>query len=323
MRPSAIFSAWARILRGYRPFLSIEVTKECPLKCPGCYAYEPGHLPDGQGMSEVVEWHGEELIRRVMAQVGRYRPLHVSFVGGEPLIRHKELTSLIPQLDKLGIEMQIITSAVLPIPAEWSNGWNVHLVVSIDGLQHEHNSRRTPATYDRVLRNIAGHQVIVHCTILPQFLADPDYLWQFARIWCSRPEVRKIWFSLYTPQTGQYPPERLTAGERTLAINRIAALRSFDPKICAPEVVLDGYRNPPPDPEQCIFAQTTNCLSADLSTPVLPCQIGGQPVCSECGCMAGAGLASVGKIRLGGILKVAHLFAVSRKIGERVQRGSL
>ena len=41
MRKTAIIPAWGRILRGYRPFLSIEITKECPLKCPGYYAYEP------------------------------------------------------------------------------------------------------------------------------------------------------------------------------------------------------------------------------------------------------------------------------------------
>jgi hypothetical protein len=31
-----IFSAWGRILTGYTPALSIEITRECPLRCPGC-----------------------------------------------------------------------------------------------------------------------------------------------------------------------------------------------------------------------------------------------------------------------------------------------
>ena len=35
----AILAAWGRILTGYAPALSIEITKECPLRCPGCYAY--------------------------------------------------------------------------------------------------------------------------------------------------------------------------------------------------------------------------------------------------------------------------------------------
>ena len=40
----AIFSAWGRILTGYKPFLSIEITREGPLRCPGCYAYGDEHL---------------------------------------------------------------------------------------------------------------------------------------------------------------------------------------------------------------------------------------------------------------------------------------
>jgi hypothetical protein len=38
-----ILPAWGRILGGYRPNLSIEITRECPLRCPGCYAYTAGH----------------------------------------------------------------------------------------------------------------------------------------------------------------------------------------------------------------------------------------------------------------------------------------
>ena len=43
----AIFSAWGRILTGYQPALSIEITRECPLRCPGCYAYGDDHLGGG------------------------------------------------------------------------------------------------------------------------------------------------------------------------------------------------------------------------------------------------------------------------------------
>jgi hypothetical protein len=270
-------------------------------------------------LSELSEWQGDELISRVFDLVRRHRPLHVSFVGGEPLIRRRELTLLVPRLAKLGVEIQIITSGVVPIPAEWANNPAVHMVISVDGLQPEHDARRSPATYDRILQNIAGHRLIVHCTILPAFLSDPDYLREFAAFWCSRPEVRKIWFSLFTPQAGQYRPERLTADQRSVAVERIAALRADYPKIYAPDVVLEGFRRPPSGPAECIFAQTTKCLAADLSTPVTPCQIGGAPECSDCGCIAGAGLASIGKFRLAGMLKVSDVFAASRRIGERVR----
>lgn len=321
MRKTAILPAWGRVLRGYRPFLSIEITKECPLRCSGCYAYEPGHLSDGRPIRALREWQGEELVERVLGLVRCFRPLHVSMVGGEPLVRHRELTCLIRELSTMGIEIQVVTSAVRPIPAEWTEFPDLHLVVSVDGLQPEHDARRAPATYDRILRHIDGHRIIVHCTITPQFLARVDYLEEFARTWSLQRSVRKIWFSLFTPQRGQYCPERLTAADRTAAIDRIAALPSLYPKVYAPDVVLDGYRHPPAGPSECLFAQLTSCVSADLATPVTPCQIGGRPECSECGCIAGAGLASIGKFRLAGLLKVWDLFALSKKLGERLRGG--
>jgi len=317
MRKSSIFPAWGHILRGYRPFLSIEVTKECPLSCPGCYAYEPGHLNNGRSIRSLTEWQGDDLVKKTLALVQRFRPLHVSLVGGEPLVRYRELTDLIRRLNTMGIEVQVVTSAVRPIPEEWKKFPNLHLVVSIDGLKPEHDARRAPATYDRILRHIGDHQVIVHCTIIQQFLSQPDYLEKFVHTWSLQKSVRKIWFSLFTPQKGDYPSERLKIRERRIAIDRIAAIQSSYPKLCASGIILDGYRYPPFSPSECIFAQITNCVSADLSTPVIPCQIGGRPECSECGCIAEAGLASIGKFKLAGLLKVSDIFAVSRRLGEQ------
>jgi organic radical activating enzyme len=320
MRARAIFPAWGRILRGYRPFLSVEVTKECPLRCPGCYAYEPGHLNNGHDLRSLTDRQGDELIDGVLSAVQQFHPLHVSLVGGEPLIRYRELTPLIRQLDNMGVEVQIVTSAFRQIPQEWTEFSNLHLVVSVDGLRPDHDIRRTPATYERILRNIGNHQIIVHCTIIPQFLSNENYLMEFVDTWSSQPNVRKIWFSLFTPQKGEHIPERLTASERALAIDRISALRSLYPKLHAPEMVLEGYRHPPSSPSQCIFAQITHCIASDLSTPIVPCQIGGQPDCSECGCLAGAAFASVGMIRLAGLLKLSDVFTISKKLGDRFRR---
>ncbi len=48
-----IFPAWGRILGGYRPNLSIEITRECPLRCPGCYAYGADHLGGGATLRDL------------------------------------------------------------------------------------------------------------------------------------------------------------------------------------------------------------------------------------------------------------------------------
>lgn len=321
MRRTDIFPAWGRILRGRRPLLSIEITRECPLRCPGCYAYEPDHLGRGNSLRAVSDFKGEELVSRFLELIQRYQPIHVSIVGGEPLVRYRELDRILPALGEMGIEVQLVTSAVRPIPAAWSSMKHVHLAVSIDGLRAEHDKRRAPATYDRILKNIGGHHVIVHCTLTRQQLQRPGYLEEFAQFWSEREEVRKIWFSLFTPQHGEQCEERLTSEDRVSAVREILRLRPVFAKVDSPEAVLEGYLRPPSSPEECIFAQATTCVSANFTTRIEPCQFGGSPVCSECGCMASAGLASVGKFRVAGI-PLSRIFNFSRRIGERWHAGN-
>jgi MoaA/NifB/PqqE/SkfB family radical SAM enzyme len=312
--------AWGRILRGYRPLLSIEITKECPLHCPGCYAYGDGHLgvaPSGKlvTLRQLSDRKGDDLVNGVLELVRRLRPIHISIVGGEPLVRWKELDNLLPQLDAMGIETQLVTSAVRPIPAHWAGIRSLHLAVSVDGLPEEHDRRRAPATYDRILSHIAGQSVAIHCTVTRPMLTRDDYLSDFAAFWSRRPEARKIWFSLYTPQDGEQSDERLTPDDRRRALSQLAEVARRFPKTDVPRLVLEGYRRPPASPEECIFAQTTTCVSADLETRIAPCQFGGKPVCGECGCMASAGLASIGQYTLAGLVPISALFALSRKIG--------
>ena len=318
MRNVDLIPAWGRILRGQKPFLSIEITKECPLQCPGCYAYGPEHLNGAGPLRELRDAKGEALVAGVLGLVRRFRPLHVSIVGGEPLVRYRELEVLLPKLEDMGVEVLLVTSAVRPIPASWRDLSNLYLAVSIDGLQPEHDRRRAPATYDRILKHIAGHRINVHCTITSQLIERQDYLQDFASFWSERREVRKIWFSLYTPQEGEVSQERLTPEDRAKVLEELRRLRRSFPLIEMPDRVLEGFLSPPTSPQECIFAQTTASISSDLTTVITPCQFGGRPVCSECGCLASAGLASFAKYKLGGLVQIGALFSVSRKFGERV-----
>ena len=97
MKKSDLLPAWGRILRGYRPLLSIEITKECPLSCPGCYAYGPEHLGNQATLLQLTDRRGDELVDGIVAMVRRYRPIHVSIVGGEPMVRWRELDRLLPK----------------------------------------------------------------------------------------------------------------------------------------------------------------------------------------------------------------------------------
>ena len=98
---------------------------------------------------------------------------------------------------------------VRPVPIEWASIPRLQIVVSIDGLQPEHDERRKPATYDRILKHIAGHQVTVHCTVTRQQVQRDGYLEQFVDYWSANPDTRQIWVSLYTPQIGEISAERL------------------------------------------------------------------------------------------------------------------
>jgi MoaA/NifB/PqqE/SkfB family radical SAM enzyme len=310
-----LLRAWGRILQGYRPTLSLEITKECPLRCPGCYAYEPEHLGEAGPLRDLTDYRGDDLVARVLSLVRETRPVYISIVGGEPLVRFRELNALLPELSALGIPVQLVTSAVRPIPAEWSGIRGLHLCVSIDGLQPEHDARRAPATYDRILKHIAGHRVTVHCTVTGQMARQPGSCDEFLAFWSEREEVHKIWFSLFTPQAGADGEENLTPAERRAVVERLRALRRQHPKLNLHRRTLDGYLKPPSTPAECLFARTTTCVSADLRTPITPCQLGGDPDCSRCGCLASAGMKGLGDLRLGGVVPVRSIFAASERIG--------
>ena len=297
--------------------MSIEITRECPLRCPGCYAYEPEHL-QGTGLRQLMDFKGDDLVENVLLLVDKHKPLHLSIVGGEPLVRFRELNKLLPKLSQRKIAVQLVTSAVREIPKEWNKIEQLYVVVSIDGLQPEHDARRKPATYERILRNIADQSITVHSTVTAQTANRPGYYEEFLRFWSARTEVRQIWISLFTPQIGAEGEEIMTPEVRSRVIDEFVDLRKQFPKLIFPDFVVDGYRNPPKSPEECIFARTTLNLSADLTSMVTPCQFGGTPDCSQCGCMASAGLAAVGSYKLFNIMPLRSIYNVSDRIGRSV-----
>ena len=191
MRTSEVLRGWGRILSGKHPSLSIEITRECPLRCPGCYAYNDAHLGGEVTLRSLRDRKGQALVDGVLEVVDQLKPLHLSIVGGDPLVRYRELEELVPLLLARRIHVQIVTSAFRPPAEAWAAMPHLNVVVSIDGLQPEHDVRRAPATYDRILKNIAGQNITIHCTITGQMMKRPGYLQDFLEFWTPRPEIRK------------------------------------------------------------------------------------------------------------------------------------
>lgn len=267
-------------------------------------------------LRELNDYKGQELVDGVIELVDRLKPLHLSIVGGDPLVRYRELEIMVPLLLARGVHVQIVTSAFRVLPRDWATLPHMNVVVSIDGLQPEHDLRRKPATYERILENIAGQNITIHSTITGQLMKRPGYLREFLQFWTPRPEIRKVWFSLFTPQIGDDLPEILTSEERRQVIAELLQLRREYAKLDMPEGLIRQMASPPHSPEECVFALTTQTISADLSTKITPCQFGGNPDCESCGCVASMGLAAVAAHKLAGVVPVGAIFKASIKIGQ-------
>jgi MoaA/NifB/PqqE/SkfB family radical SAM enzyme len=314
--PGEFLAGWWNVLNGRTPLLSIEITRECPLKCPGCYAYGEDHLGAGAPtLREVSDFRGKALITGVLDLVRKYRPLHVSLVGGEPMVRRKELEQILPALGQMGVHTLLVTSAVIPIPKHWMAIPRLRVAVSVDGLPEHHDIRRNPATYERILRNIGGCTVNIHWTITRPMLGRAGYLEEYLRFWSSRDEANRIWASIYSPQVGERTPEMLGPEDRRALAEQLPRLKERYPKFLMNKGMAGALLKPPQTPRQCLFSKMSTNYTADLQTRVEPCVLGGQPDCSQCGCAASVGLHWVKSVKLAGPLRIEHLIRTSMAIG--------
>jgi organic radical activating enzyme len=320
MTPRELLAAWGRILSGRLPLLSIEITRECPLSCPGCYAYGESHLGGEVTLRDLADKRGDSLVDGVLGLVRKHKPLHVSLVGGEPLVRHRELSRILPALSEMGVVTLVVTSAVIPIPVEWMSLRRVRVAVSIDGLPEHHDVRRKPATYERILKNIAGREVNIHWTITRAMLSRPGYLEEYVSFWNARPEVNRIWVSVYTPQIGERSAEMLTPDDRRALAHALPALSARYPKLLFHSGSAQALVEPPQNPQDCLFAKMSANYSADLQSRVEPCIFGGSPDCSQCGCAISSGLHWVRTVHVAGPVKVDHLVGASIGVGRVVSR---
>src|SRR6202051_3300222 len=253
--PREVLSAWGKILTGKAPMLSIEITRECPLSCPGCYAYGDAHLGGEKVLRELSDFRGDALVTGVLDLVRKHQPMHVSLVGGEPLVRHRELSAILPALSAMNIFSLVVTSGVIPIPLEWMDLPRVRVTVSVDGLPQHHDVRRKQATYVRILKNIKGRKINVHWVITRPMLERPGYLEEYVAFWNARPEVDRIWVSLYTPQVGEQSAEMLAPNHREQVAAELPFLAKQFPKLLMTEGVAEAFLHPPKDPDDCLFSK--------------------------------------------------------------------
>ena len=87
-----------------------------------------------------------------------------------------------------------------------------------------------------------------------------------------------------------------------------------------PRALLNAYLDPPASPDDCIFAKTTDCVSADLETQITPCQFGGNPDCAQLRLHRLGGSQGRGPAHVAWRVRVGSIFDASFKVGN-VMRG--
>lgn len=236
------------------------------------------------------------------------------------MVRHRELDRILPALSEMGVFTMVVTSGVIAIPAHWMDISRLRVAVSIDGLPEHHDERRKPATYERILKNIAGRKVNVHWTITRPMLSRPTYLQEYVAFWNARPEVDHIWVSLYSPQIGEESAERLTPENREQIAAVLPSLRNTYRKLQLPEGMAKAFLKPPKNPQDCLFAKMSLNYSADLKTHVEPCVFGGNPDCTQCGCSISSALHWIRDVNVAGPVKAGHFLRSSLAIGWAVSK---
>jgi organic radical activating enzyme len=266
-------------------------------------------------LRQLSDLRGDALVEGVLQLVRKHKPIHVSLVGGEPLVRHRELSRILPALSALEVFTLVVTSAVIPVPMEWMKLPRVRVAVSIDGLPEHHDIRRKPATYERILKNIESREVNIHWTITRPMLSRPSYLEEYVSFWSHRPEVNRIWVSLYTPQLAEQSPEMLTDADRQFVARQLPPVAKKYPKLLTSEGIARAILHPPSDPGNCLFSKMSANYSADLQSRVEPCVFGGAPDCTQCGCAISSGLHWIKSVKLAGPLKIDHFVQSSINVG--------
>ena len=295
-----IITAWGKNLRGYRPSLSIEITRDCPLRCPGCYAYGDDHLGGSVTLRQVSDYKGQELIDRILALVDDVNPFDVSIVGGEPLVRFRELNEILPQarrarhLDAARHERRAAEPGRVGVDsAPADRRLNRRSAARTRRAAHAGHLRPHPQAHRRTADHRALHRDSaagaarrlhggVRQVLVGQSGCPPDL-------------VQPLHAAGRRGRAGDSDAGRSRARHRGPDVAAAGAI----PKIAMPEgaaAAIPPHRRTSPD--DCVFAQTTTCVSADFAHRITPCQFGGNPDCSQCGCMASAGTGR-GRRRIG------------------------
>ena len=168
-------------------FGSIDVSKECNLRCRHCYFFEQ----DYDAELSVDAWMAKLEAIRAQSKPWEFPFFQCSWVGGEPLIRK----DLIERGRHYFRYNTVVTNGTIPLP-DWPD---VNWYISIDGDEEHHEwIRKKKGIYKRAMKNVEEHpnlQVTIAYMITKQ---NVHCIEQAVKDW-ARAGAAHMTFDFYTP----------------------------------------------------------------------------------------------------------------------------
>jgi MoaA/NifB/PqqE/SkfB family radical SAM enzyme len=267
-------------------FGSIDVTKECNLRCKHCYFFEQEEAYGDDDLT-IEAWEQKLLEIRRSTPRWEFPFLQCTWVGGEPLVRKK----LIERCRKYFRYNTVVTNGTIPLP-DWPD---VNWYISIDGDEELHEFiRNKKGIYKRSMKNVREHpglRVTIAYCITRQ---NARCVEQAIKDWAEAGATH-ITFDFYTPIETIDHDLWMDFAERDRFLDKLIALkRIYRDFIILPERAFELMKS-----ENCKQV-TDNCLFAKKSFAFGPqgqlkekCMMGPKADCDRCGCVVPFYMASL------------------------------
>jgi Fe-coproporphyrin III synthase len=256
-------------------FGSIDVSKECNLRCKHCYFFEQDYSSE----LSVDEWLAKlDHLKRTTSR-REFPFFQCTWVGGEPLIRKE----LIERGRKYFSHNTVVTNGTIPLP----NWPDVHFYISIDGDEETHEAiRKKKGIYKRAMRNIAEHPEL-EVTIAYCITAENKHCIEQAVIDWAAAGASRMTFDFYTPIETISEPLFVSLEERDRILDDLLELkRIYGDFFVLPERVFRLMKS-----DTCKQV-TDHCLFSEKSFAFGPtgaskekCMMGPKADCDRCGCV--------------------------------------
>ena len=299
-------------------FGSIDVTKECNLRCAHCYFFEggEGEAPAWKGKDDLTieEWSAKLEAMKQKQSLLEFPFFQCTWVGGEPLVR-KDLIEVGRKYFRYNT---VVTNGTIPLP-DWPD---VNWYISVDGDEATHERiRRKKGIYRRAMKHVSERPNL-KVTVAYCITRENAHCLEQAIVDWAGAGAAHMTFDFFTPVGALTTDSQfLPLAERDRVLDQLLALKKiYGDFFVLPERVFRMMKS-----DRCRTV-TDNCLFAERGFAFGPdgtrkekCMMGPDADCDRCGCVVPFYMASLTRRRD----IVSDMMGQWSAVAGRVARGAI